>query len=660
MQSISLRATALLSLSLGSFGPLLAQNEPGSNATALPGAGKPQATNSGDGLPTFLLEVPGGDVWMGLDVEQFVQAVAEATFEMKPEKAFEIAPEKFVKTMARSAPALSRDKVHVDTFLLGKWPVRNDEYEVLVNAERAAGRKIKVPFLWWIEGRKDDYESKLDDIRKAFPKDPRGGVEYWERHGDELPGALKDKDGKPIGELPVVYVSWRDANRFAASVGMRLPTEAELTRAMRGDGENVWPVQDHYDSNLLRALRMFNGQDQHLKPVGSVQAATGPYGHFDMFGQVFQLCSDLGYLPLHGNDDYNKTWDKLQKNKLGKMLTAKPPFDYIHTPVKGGCFLSFQQPEGLMIDARVRVQTSDVLESVGFRLAKSTTPGYDYLLSLKRIKFSSSVFEKDQDLDLAALVGAERYTLAANGFPSKYEAVSFAPVNWLSSDKRARLDQMLEGSQEKPLLIGGLAATAAFGCGAEPGLYALFYRDAGIPKDLQEAVKRGHKQITKELKEAEKNKGKEKESDKKDDEKADKQEKNEQWRTVVKRFGLTDEDLADASAADGDVGFVRIDGVKIDTTRSAFLLATDGKIVAALPGTKHKPTAGPAAAATMVIEAGTKEQKDKAVAKLTFSIPLIAGKEQKAVGFELHVGLDQEPPTAETPWRLPMQGAEKK
>ena len=164
--------------------------------------------------------------------------------------------------------------------------------------------------------------------------------------------------------------------------------------AMRGDSENVWPVQEHYNSELPKALKMYNSPDQRLKPVGSVQAAIGPYGHFDMFGQVWQFCSDLGYLPIHGNDAYEKPWGQLQKHKIGRMLKSKPAFHFDRALVKCGSFLSFQQPEGLMIDARVKVQTTDVLESLGFRLAKSMAPGYDFLFSLKRVKFSSSVFEK--------------------------------------------------------------------------------------------------------------------------------------------------------------------------------------------------------------------------------------------------------------------------
>ena len=66
-----------------------------------------------------------------------------------PAIAHKAAKDKFIQAMRRSASIIGRKQVHVDTFYLGKWPVKNSEYQVFVDAERAAGREIRAPMHWW-------------------------------------------------------------------------------------------------------------------------------------------------------------------------------------------------------------------------------------------------------------------------------------------------------------------------------------------------------------------------------------------------------------------------------------------------------------------------------------------------------------------------------
>ena len=590
MQSNSLRASAVLSFSLTALAPFAACQA--TSETALPGAAADNDAN--EALPNFLLAVPGGDVAVGLELDAFIDATSQAAYPWRPEEAAKQAEAKLKTAMRRSASILGREKVHVEPFLLGKWPVKNREFKVYVDAQRAAKAKIAPPFHWWKDGCKEDYESKLKDISKAFPKDKNGALLFHERHGHEHPYALKDAKGNSIADMPVVFVSWRDANKFAASIGMRLPTELEMTRAMRGDGTHTWPLgqqgeeQDRYTEKLLQDLRMATTADKALKPVGSVPAASGPYGHTDLFGQVWQLCGGIGFEPIHGIDPFKKQWKLLNKDKTGRVAgESTPAWYYDRVLAKGGSYLSYQEPVQLMIDARAPVLPVDRMESLGFRLAKSLKPGYDFLYSLQRVSFSRDVFARDQDLELADMIGGERYTIGGDGFPTGYEAVALTPTNWLLDGKKKRLKQMLEETQESPLLIGALATTAPLQDGTEPGMYAVKFREAGIPRKLRDAVKRGHKEVLRERKDAEKNKDKKKKSDKKKDKKQDKT----TWRSITRRYGLTDDDLADKAAAGGDLGFVRIDGVEVPTKKDQFVLLKDGKVVGALEGTNKSPAA---------------------------------------------------------------------
>ena len=121
------------------------------------------------------------------------------------------------------------------------------------------------------------------------------------------------------------------------------------------------------------------------------------------------------------------------------------------------------------------------------------------------------------------------------------------------------------------------------------------------------------------------------------------------WRMVTKRYGLTDDDLVSAKAANGDCGYVVIDGVKIPTDRDMFILSTKGSMISVLPGTKKKPAKVPSFPSTVEM-VNNKGQAGKTTAEFTFGIPLVSNKPKNVVVFNLHAVLDL---TEGKPWRLP-------
>lgn len=662
----SLRVPFLASVSLGTL--LLsapAQSAAGSKPQAIqpPGSGASPAKADDTqlaGLPTFLLLVPGGTVEMGLDAQAFLAAASQVVVPSKPESAAKISPAKLTEAMRRSASLLGRRKVDVAPFLLAKTPVTNAQYEPFVAGKRKAGQKARPPFHWWRFGRADSYNDKLADINKLFPKMKDGPLQYWERHGDELPYKLEDEKGKSIADLPLTYISWREANEFAGSLGFRLPSEAEWTRAARGDGKNVWPTtpDDRFSEQLLKDLMIFNSRDQSAKPAGSVQAAKGPFGHLDMFGQVWQFIGEMGFRPINGVDPFSGEWKELQKDKVGQLLQAPPGWKDDRALAKGGSFLSAGEPIQLLIDARAPVLTIDVMESLGLRLAKSLKPGYDAMYSALRGTFNKAVFVPDQEITLAEQVGAERYELDANGFPTHYDTVSLAPVNWLSKDKNAELGKLVEKSQTSPLLIGALMTTDALLEPAAPaGLYSVLYRKHGVPRELVEAVKQGHKELAalaKAKPATDKPEDEAKKDDKADDKKGDKKDKEKEkkgWREVIASFGLTEKDVESKDAADGNLKFIRIDGVEVPVEGDCFLLhGNEGKVVAAWRATNAKPAVGNPFASALALEPN---DKNKAVARFHFGVPLSQANNKKVADFHVHVTLDRDAPGADKPWRLP-------
>jgi hypothetical protein len=310
---------------------------------------------------------------------------------------------------------------------------------------------------------------------------------------------------------------------------------------------------------------------------------------------------------------------------------------------KGGSYLSFQEPIQLMLDTRAPVGTIDVMESLGFRLAKSLRPGYDMLFSLLRGPFNKGLLAEDQDFDLSLQVGGERYELGADGFPTAYHAVSFAPVNWLSADKSMDLNKLMDRAQVSPILIGTLATSEAM---LEPsipaGHYSVQFRREGMPRELTDAIKVGHKEIQAELKR------KKKDGDKKDGD-AQEETKRGPWAEVIGRFGLTEKDLAEAEHA-SSIKFVRIDGVQVSTEADAFLLSgLEGKIIGVLPGTNKKPAQSNAFAPELEI---TADAKGKTVCKMRIGMPLKVQDPKKFADMQIVLTLDTPAPTAEKPWRV--------
>ncbi|MBL8751191.1 MAG: SUMF1/EgtB/PvdO family nonheme iron enzyme [Planctomycetes bacterium] len=640
------------------------------NSTASPSAkGTPSANGreaATEGLPAFLLLVPGGTVEMGLSADELLNSAAQVVSPTRPTPAIaaKIATQTYLTKVRLSASSLGEKKVDVAPFFLAKWPVKCGEYEKVLTRRRAAGEKVTPPFDWWRYGREDHFNSVHEQIGKEFPNDPDALLNFWERHGPELPFAIpKDKKGNPMTECPVTTITFRQANEFAAAFGMRLPTEAEFTRAARGDGTNLWPWgktgADVFTEEALKQMRLFTTSDKELKPVGTVAAGTGPFGHLDLFGQVQQFMAGVGYRPINGADAFAAEWKSLQKDKVGALVTAPPTWDETKVITKGGSYLSGEEPITLLIDARLKVMTIDALQGVGFRLAKSPKPGYDLLFSLLRGTYNRSLFERDQDIDLSNQIGAERYEFGPDGFPTAYHAVSFAPMDQITIDKTLDLAKLVEKSLSTPMLVGTFATTEPLADPAVPaGHYTVLFRRDGMPRELVEAIKTGHRDVVamrkSKAKPEEAGDGEKGKDEKAKDDKGKKQDKPEKqdkrsWREITLRYGITEDDLASKEAETG-LGYIRMDGVKVPTDKDYFLLHdNDGKIAAAIPAAV-RPVAAAPFTSSLAVEASP---SGKAHVKFHFATIVCSQNPKKVADVHFAVTLDSANPTGESPWRLP-------
>ncbi len=284
-------------------------------------------------------------------------------------------------------PGLVRDaipmhQVYLDGFWMDKTEVTNEEFEKFIKAtgyittaEKAPTKEEfpTVPIENLVAG-----SAVFTATKKEVPLNDH--LQWWRyqkdanwRHPD---GPGSDLTGKE--KLPVVHVSYYDAEAYAKWANKRLPTEAEWEFAARGGkpselyswGNDLRPG-GKWMANIYQGHFPVkdNGDDGFAGIAPVAQFPANRFGLYDMAGNVWEWCSDW-----YRHDYY------LQLASTG-TVTRNPkgpdsPFDPAEPMEKkrvhrGGSFLCTDQYcTRYMVGTRGKGEVNTGTNHLGFRCVK--------------------------------------------------------------------------------------------------------------------------------------------------------------------------------------------------------------------------------------------------------------------------------------------------
>jgi len=243
-------------------------------------------------------------------------------------------------------------RVWIDAFVIGKYPVTNEEYLAFLNDLVARGREAEA--LAACPRAQHGMVADADQVL-AYARD--GGGQFQLRHDD--PGTVWRL------MAPVTLVSWQNAIAYMrwlsekTGLSYRLPHELEREKAVRGGDARRFSWGNHFDATYACVMAS-QGERSGSAEVTEYPADESPYGMRGGCGNTRDFCGNLW--TLEG--------PTLRDDRLA--IEPPPADDYEYRSGRGGAWSSV---ENLCRAAgRLVLRPTHRRNTSGFRLARSYIP----------------------------------------------------------------------------------------------------------------------------------------------------------------------------------------------------------------------------------------------------------------------------------------------
>lgn len=376
-------------------------------------------------LPPGLVLVPGGRTKVGESVKSIERLLA-----IDPNS------QNYAGALFAETP---QHELEVESFLYGCTEVTNEQYAHFVRATGA-----QPPFEWGQTAIARAAEEFLAGQARAREEATTQGLPLPEPASFD-PRAWWSENWKgaewniPAGDelRPVVFVRLDMAQAWLRWAGLRLPSEQEYQRAVRGDSDRRYPWGDQWDDERYAATLLLKRKGGPW-PVGSFPQGASRQGLQDLAGNVWEWTSSR-YSAYPGYQSKVLTFGYGAKARQVNGLSA---FDANASVIVGGSF----QNGNLVCRASTRRPTSPdtASEALGFRPARSLKAGVDRARELLQTELTP-IWRPDGGANpdyfqAAASVAHERWSSAPSQSSSGpagyacitgYECVLFCPVQQL-------------------------------------------------------------------------------------------------------------------------------------------------------------------------------------------------------------------------------------
>ncbi|MAE45546.1 MAG: hypothetical protein CMJ86_01525 [Planctomycetes bacterium] len=404
--------------------------------------------------------------------------------------------ERFVQALDSETPG---HKIDVKSFFLMITEVTNEQYLEYV---RATG--IRPPQHWGKAAvDKARMEFLSDRANKGTAWDPE---RWWDKNWEGVEYTVAPDDLL----RPVMFVNHADAKGYCEWLGMRLPTEEELQRAVRGSGKDFYPWGSEWPEGNYANTSEFR-QDNAVLPVGIFPEGVSKEGVYDLVGNAWEW-TNSPYLPYPGFKPGK------YKGTTRKKLEPKPQWNGDDRVAFGG---SYQNPA---IAARCTTRRNTArfqrTTGLGFRAVGTMKPGFDLAERVYRLQIRSSPARSEgarTDSNLATVLEnwnskLTAYDKAAATKDTRqdhyknyvvpdayrvitdYQHIAFVPVE--------RIDEANAGTwkkstiQQGPAMLGFLSTTEEWiNPALPPGTYIVSYRAKGDPEKPRSAEDDGEEEL---------------------------------------------------------------------------------------------------------------------------------------------------------------------